>query len=367
VTEIMGARVVNLDVPNDDTSEDVLTPLATVSARAGLDPLAARLLEIRRWLASDLDGLEAVLRSTAAADGDLAQRAASHLLARPGKRIRPVCVFLAARAAGDRASPEVLRELAVACELVHAATLLHDDVIDQGQERRGAQTARVLFGNPASVLGGDHLLVDALRRVRLCGQDRLLGRLFEVIGEMIAAEAVQLERRGHFAPDRAVYDRVVHGKTAVLFGWAMEAGAEVGGDDPAIGQALARAGTALGLAFQLVDDALDLEGDAAVTGKDSLLDLREGKLTWPLIVACEQDPGLVEVLRAVALAPESLDDTVRATELRRRILATGCVVRTRARARALARDAEEALDLLPESEAREALRAVVETAVLRAL
>jgi geranylgeranyl pyrophosphate synthase len=241
----------------------------------------------------------------------------------------------------------VLRELAVACELVHAATLLHDDVIDQGQERRGAQTARVLFGNPASVLGGDHLLVDALRRVRLCGQDRLLGRLFEVIGEMIAAEAVQLERRGHFAPDRAVYDRVVHGKTAVLFGWAMEAGAEVGGDDPAIGQALARAGTALGLAFQLVDDALDLEGDAAVTGKDSLLDLREGKLTWPLIVACEQDPGLVEELRAVAFRPESLDDTVQrdgATPAHPGHRAAWC---GRGRGRgALARDAEAALDAL---------------------
>lgn len=366
MTEIMAARVVNAGLPAE-ADDEVLTPLAAVTARAGLDPLAARLVEIRRWLQGDLDGLEAALGATASGAGDLAQRAAAHLLGRPGKRIRPVCVFLAARAAGGGAPGEVLRELAVACELVHAATLLHDDVIDQGQERRGAQTARVLYGNPASVLGGDHLLVDALRRVRLTGQDRLLGRLFEVIGEMIAAEAVQLERRGRFEPDRAVYDRVVHGKTAVLFGWAMEAGAEAAGADPAVGQALARAGTALGLAFQLVDDALDLEGEAAVTGKDSLLDLKEGKLTWPLIVACEQDPGLVAELRAVALRPESLDDTVQATELRRRILATGCVVRTRARARGLARDADAALDALAPSEAREALKAVIETAVMRAL
>ncbi|MCB9730636.1 MAG: polyprenyl synthetase family protein [Deltaproteobacteria bacterium] len=345
----------------------MLAPLVRVTARAGLDPLAARLAEIRRWLGSDLDGLEAALGDAASAQGDLAQRAATHLLGRPGKRIRPVCVFLAARAAGGQADPAVLRELAVACELVHAATLLHDDVIDQGHERRGAPTARVLFGNPASVLGGDHLLVDALGRVRRCGQDRLLGRLFDVIGEMIAAEALQLERRGRFEPDREVYDRVVHGKTAVLFGWAMEAGAVAGGAPAEVAEALARAGTALGLAFQLVDDALDLEGEAEVTGKDALLDLREGKLTWPLIVACEQDPDLVEVLRAVALTPETLDDPLRATELRRRILATGCVMRTRARARALVRDAEAALDTLAESDAREALRAVVETAVLRAL
>jgi geranylgeranyl pyrophosphate synthase len=226
----------------------------------------------------------------------------------------------------------------------------------------------VLYGNPASVLGGDHLLVDALRRVRLTGQDRLLGRLFEVIGEMIAAEAVQLERRGRFEPDRAVYDRVVHGKTAVLFGWAMEAGAEAAGADPAVGQALARAGTALGLAFQLVDDALDLEGEAAVTGKDSLLDLKEGKLTWPLIVACEQDPGLVAELRAVALrAGEPRRHGARhgATPAHPGHRAAWCG-RGRGRGRWPATPRRR-WTRCAESEAREALRAVIETAVLRAL
>lgn len=345
---------------------DVLEPLRSVSAREGLVPLAARLAEIRSWLADDLGELEAELAITSTDHGDLARQAAAHLLAHPGKRIRPLCVFLAARAGGRPVDSDVVRDLAIAAELVHAATLLHDDVIDQGTERRGAPTARVLYGNPASVLGGDHLLVEALHRVRRCDASGLLGSLLDVIGEMIAAEALQLERRGHFQPDREAYDAVIRGKTAALFRWAMLAGGTVGGLSASQIAALASAGTALGFAFQLVDDALDLSGDPKVIGKDGLLDLREGKLTWPLIIACERAPELSAALAAVADEPTLLDDPHFRAQLRTRLLATGCVEATKTRAHAHADEARRLLGRLPAGPAREALAAVVAVAVERA-
>ncbi|MGM0578870.1 MAG: polyprenyl synthetase family protein [Myxococcota bacterium] len=357
------ARVVNEPVARE-RPEPVLEPLADVADRVGLDPLAARLVEIRRWLAADLSDLEADLGTSGDADGDLAERAARHLLGRPGKRIRPLCVFLSARA-GDGGDPDVVRDLAVSCELVHAATLLHDDVIDQGTERRGAPTARMVYGNPASVLGGDHLLIEALRRVRAVGMPDLLVSLLDAIGDMVSAEALQLARRGGFDPDPDVYHRVVRGKTAVLFHWAMVAGATAGGLGEDETRALADAGDALGLAFQLVDDALDVEGDPAVTGKDALLDLREGKLTWPLLVACERDPDVVYTLRAIAAEPERLDEPGAGEALRRRLLDTGCARATRERARSLVTEARESLSALRPGPAREALLAVMQAAVER--
>ena len=195
--------------PPPPRPDRVLEPLTTVSQRAGLGPLASRLSEIRRWLASDLAGLEAALSADAGGgDEDLARRAAAHLLGRPGKRIRPLCVFLASRAGDARPAPERVRDLAVAAELVHAATLLHDDVIDQGTERRGAPTARIIYGNPASVLGGDHLLVEALRRVGASGDPDMMERLLDVIAEMIAVSRCSWIPDTAMNPKRTAHVRV---------------------------------------------------------------------------------------------------------------------------------------------------------------
>ncbi|MDP6943924.1 MAG: polyprenyl synthetase family protein [Myxococcota bacterium] len=370
--ETATARVVN----------DVLTPLERATSREGLASLAAE-AEVRTWLAGDLETLEAALRASTPGDatdevgptgaeapptrGHLAHRAATHLLERPGKRVRPICVYLASRCGGRTSSPAEARPLAVAAELVHAATLLHDDVIDQGTERRGAPAARIVYGNAASVLGGDHLLIEALSRVRGVSHPELLTDLLGVIGEMVAGEALQLERRGRFDPDPDAYNQIVMSKTAALFRWAMTAGGTVGGLPRAHVEALALAGQSLGVAFQLVDDALDLAGDPAVLGKDGLLDLREGKLTWPLIVACERDPGLQTLLSTIAADPALLDDATRRERLRRRLLDSGCVAATQARAKGLAETARDALMSLPETPARDALMTVVAVCVDRTL
>lgn len=342
-------------------TSNVLQNLSTAANRAGVSTLAARLARIRQWLGDDLAQLERELAQTAAG-GDLAHRAARHLLERPGKRIRPLAVYLAAQS-GPRETfdHEAVKSLAVAAELVHAATLLHDDVIDEGSERRGVSTARLVYGNSASVLGGDHLLVTALQRVVSAGHTESLQELLATIGQMVAAEALQLRLRGTFTPERTLYMQVVDGKTAALFEWAMRSGGRAAGHDVAAVDALGRAGRALGIAFQLVDDVLDLEGDPRVTGKTALTDLREGKLTWPLIVACEYNPGLE---RRLAGASQHCDDQ-ELCELRDAVLATSAVVDTKRRAMTFAGLARDALAELPPSPARGALEAVVDASVSR--
>lgn len=358
----------------DDDVERVLTPLSHVVHEHGLSPLAARLLELRAWLADDLSALEdaiddfadqAVEAEPTLPDipGLLGRRAAGHLLERPGKRIRSLCVLLAARAGGQRLNDRV-RDLAVACEMVHAATLLHDDVIDEGSERRGAPAARTVYGNSASILGGDHLLIEALRRVDRGGSAELLRELLEVISEMVRAEAMQLEQRMCFSPDRKLYLEVIDGKTAALFRWGLRAGGFASGLPNEAAEALGRAGTALGLAFQLIDDVLDLEGDPKETGKDPLTDLCEGKLTWPVIMACERDSGLRRELKDHVDHPSELEPATRG-DLVARIRQTGALEATRVFAEFQGERARIELTAVPRSLARTAIQWVVDAAIHR--
>ncbi|MBT9557273.1 MAG: polyprenyl synthetase family protein [Myxococcales bacterium] len=356
----------------------VLAPLEAVTRRVGHGNLAERLNALRSWLADDLGELERAIQATTdmgetltedAEYGELAVKAARYLLARPGKRIRPIVVTLGARLGGRGLDREV-RDLATACELVHNATLLHDDVIDEGTERRGAPTARMVFGNSASVLAGDHLLIHALQLVEGVGYRRLLSSMLETIGEMVTAEAVQLEQRGRLNPDRDVYLRVVQGKTAGLFRWGFIAGATAAGLDGDTLATLGRCGNALGIAFQLMDDVLDVTGDPAVTGKDVLADLREGKLTWPFILASEADSGLLPLMKDALVAIEKDPGGGHtpgelALRILERVRATNAVAETRAFAAAQAELAVKALRTLPDSVSRRALEAVIESAVSR--
>jgi octaprenyl-diphosphate synthase len=185
---------------------------------------------------------------------------------------------------------------------VHTATLLHDDVVDEAVTRRGRPTARISYGNAASIFAGDWLLIGALQRVNSAELPGLLQRMLSIIEEMITAESHQLERRGRIDGSVADYLRIIEGKTAALFRWAMFAGARAGGLSVEQEVALEQFGLHLGIAFQAIDDALDYGGEVAITGKDPGADLREGKLTYPLIVALERDPRLNDVLAALVSA-----------------------------------------------------------------
>jgi octaprenyl-diphosphate synthase len=362
---------------------ETLKTLARAAQQSEASDLGARLLEMRQMMAYDLLALETALKEVSPSPDRLttptptgyqprpdsvAWRCAEHLLARPGKRVRPLCVMLAVRM-GGRSFDDEVKAVALACELVHAATLLHDDVIDLGEERRGAPTARALYGNAASVLGGDHLLLDALKRVRGVRPAVLLHELLDVIDQMVDGEVLQLERRGRFEPSREAYMSVVEGKTAALFWWALRAGARLGGLPEAQVEALGEVGTHIGVAFQLIDDLLDVEGDASEMGKVPLIDLKEGKLTWPLIIAVEERPELLLTIQGVMTslneAPDEEETMKRLRALVEDLKETSALSATRLEAERHLDAAREALSTLPSSDSRVALETVLDTITAR--
>ncbi len=278
-------------------NDQLMAQLGRVCERRGLPDLAQRLVALQAWVRDDLRALEGDMAAIERGPRAV-QKAALHLLDLGGKHLRPMCVVLASRV-GD-GFDATARELAVAVELVHTATLLHDDVVDVGDLRRGAPAARTIYGNAASVFAGDWLLVQALQRVRASRVPGALDRLLSIIDEMILAESLQLEQRGRLHADAGDYFRVVEGKTAALFRWAMWAGGRAAGLDENACTALETYGLHLGVAFQVVDDYLDFAGSAAAIGKGPLADLREGKMTYPLLLALERDPELEPIVAAHA-------------------------------------------------------------------
>jgi octaprenyl-diphosphate synthase len=336
-------------------SADVFQSLEGVCAARGLDALTQRLVELRVFLEDDLSQVERGLGDVGGGDTP-AQQSVRHLLDQDGKRLRPICVALAARSgSGFNAAARVY---AVAVEMVHNATLLHDDVVDVGDRRRGADAARVIYGNAASIFGGDWLLVDALCRIQAVGQPGVLERMLAVVKEMVIAESLQLARRGKVRSSTADYFSIISGKTAALFRWAMFAGARAGGLDERATSALELYGQKLGVAFQIVDDVLDVAGDPSATGKSMLTDLREGKMTYPLILAMERDPSLAAILEDAMAEDESGIDPQACAKVARAVVAARAGEDSLELATKYCRDAVKCLEVLPHGRARSSLEAV---------
>src|SRR5262252_1031267 len=273
----------------------------------------------------------------------------AHLLAAGGKRLRPLLALLAARAAGASADAGVA--VGCAAELIHTATLYHDDVVDDGRVRRGRPAARMVFGNGIVVLVGDFCLARALETVALTGSLPMVQSLASTVTEMAEGEVAQLERAGN--PDATVddYFRVIDRKTASLIAWCARVGGAV---RPELDGALERYGRALGRAFQIADDVLDAAADEATAGKSVGHDLQEGKLTLPILLACEADPDLGRRVRA-QLGERGVPASV-AAEILTEVRSAGGVDRARKKALALADEAMHALAALPASPYREALQ-----------
>lgn len=348
-------------------SGTVLSRLESLSRGQALGSLASRLADLAALVEGDMGRVERAL-DPAALGSSRAERAvvrgAGHLVGLGGKRLRPMCVLLAARSGGGSASEGAVHDLAVAVELVHCATLLHDDVVDLGDLRRGAPTTRAIWGNAVSIFAGDWLLVDALRRVHAARVPGLLERLFDVIDEMIVAESLQLERRGDLSMGLDTWWRVAEGKTAALFRWAMLAGARAAHLDETVCRALEGYGTHLGVAFQAIDDVLDLGGEAEATGKSLFADLREGKVTYPIMVAAERAPSLLPLLEAAAKGPADAAPGL-FLEIRARVERTGALAAGMALAEARAGEATRSLEILPAGRARDALATVAAAVVSR--
>ncbi len=313
-------------------------------------------------IASNLDGVLALVSDEMrVVEARLAERMESpigaipqvgaHLLGAGGKRLRPLLAVLAARATG--APLEHAVAVGCAAELIHTATLYHDDVVDDGRVRRGRPAARMVFGNGVVVLVGDFCLARALETVAMTGSLVMVQTLATTVTEMAEGEVAQLERAGN--PDATVEDyfRVIDRKTASLIAWCARVGGSV---DAALAAPLERYGRALGRAFQIADDVLDSAIDEATAGKSVGHDLQEGKLTLPVLLACEADAELGRRIRKL-LGEQGVPAAV-AGEILADVRAAGGVDRARRKASALADEAVRALEAVPPSEYREALRAL---------
>jgi octaprenyl-diphosphate synthase len=312
------------------------------------DRAAHRLADVRSLVTRELADVEALISKHVEAGVAPATDSARHLFEAGGKRVRPMALLLAHACwspVDDKA-----RGLAAAAELVHMATLLHDDVIDDGDQRRGRPTSRRVWGNAVSVLAGDLLLVEALRLGSLAAPASWR-ELVATLGLLVDGEVVQLRGRLAVSLDEATYFEIVRGKTASLFEWALRAGAREGGaPEPAIA-ALGAFGGHIGVAFQLVDDVLDYDGDAAATGKSMLADLGEGKVTLPLIRAAALDKEAVVAL----VAEVRSGDAGAAHRLATLVRASGACDRVRDLAREETSRALECLEIVPECRSRDVL------------
>ncbi len=345
------------------TSARLIGQLSSIADRNGLAELATRLKQLWHWVEDDLRNFEVEMKTLPVGESRV-EKAAHHLTDMGGKHLRPLCLAVASKA--GTGFDERARKLAVAVELVHSATLMHDDVIDLGDTRRGHSTSRMIYGNAASIYAGDWLLVQSLMRIQAANVDGLMDQMLTIINDMVHAESLQLENRGRINGSFEDYFSVVEGKTAALFRWALRAGCKVGGLDDVACDALESYGRHLGIAFQAVDDLLDVDGDAQVTGKALFTDLREGKMTYPLLVAMERDKSLHTAVSECAEKPPEMPLPEAALQ---KVLAalhtTGALEACREFAETHSRDAVAALSELPSKETAEALTTIAEATTFR--
>jgi octaprenyl-diphosphate synthase len=320
-----------------------ITALRSAANQRGADErFHQRVLEMQTLLAEDLAEVEEALAEVAMDGTAPATLAARHLVGLGGKRARPMSLLLSTACFGP--IPPWARELAVVSELIHSATLLHDDVIDEGMERRGAATARRLWGNAMSVIAGDLLLVHGLERTLHYGPEAMPD-LLEALRQLVNGEVVQLRCRTELDLSEETYHRVVLDKTASLFVWATRTGARLGGASSADQTRMGEFGKHLGLAFQLVDDVLDYVGEG--TGKTLLADLKEGKATLPLVLAAQRMPILVDWVSCLHAG-----EAVSMEEISRAVVESGACDEVRLRATRTTEQALEALGPIPASPAR---------------
>jgi len=255
-------------------------PVVTGPVAAGGEDVLTRLVAL---IGEDLSACNTAIVARMHSQVALIPQLAAHIVAAGGKRLRPVLTLACARMCGYAGDRHI--NLAACVEFIHTATLLHDDVVDESVLRRGLASANAIFGNKASVLVGDFLFARAFQLMVADGSLEVLGILSQAAATIAEGEVLQLATQNDLGTDEARYLDVVRGKTAALFAAACEVGAVVADRPAAEAAALREYGTCLGIAFQLVDDALDYAADQETLGKTVGDDFREGKITLPVLVA----------------------------------------------------------------------------------
>ena len=315
-----------------------------------LSSIAASTAAALALVSQDMQGMDAVIEQRLASDVPLVGHVSRYIVAAGGKRLRPALLLLMCGALGCRSEQRL--NLAAVVEFIHTATLLHDDVVDESTLRRGRPTANEAFGNPASVLVGDFLYSRAFQMMVLAQDMRVMQVLSEATNVIAEGEVQQLMNMHDASLTEAAYLNVIRSKTAKLFEASARLAAILAGTDAATEAACAEFGQALGTAFQVIDDALDYDGDVTEMGKNLGDDLREGKVTLPLIVAMERssadERGLIQ--RAIEEGGVDQLDAILAI-----VQKTGALQITRQRAAQEAERAITALSVLPDNAYRQAL------------
>ena len=301
---------------------------------------------------------------------DLIPTLAGHLVASGGKRIRPMLTLAGAMVAVGNLDDAVIRNnaarLAAAVEFIHTATLLHDDVIDESNMRRGQETANAIWGNEASVLVGDFLFARAFELMVETGNITVLGRLSNASARITEGEIQQMMIAGNPATDIDDYLSVIIGKTAELFAAAAEAGGMFAHGDDALNTALKDYGMALGIAFQITDDALDYAADEGTLGKTVGDDFNEGKTTLPVMMAYHDGDDEEKAFWTRTLTQGDIRDGDLA-EAQRLITKHDTITRSLAEARRHAELAEQHLSVFAASPARDYLMEAARFAASRAV
>lgn len=315
---------------------------------------------LKQLLAADMTAVDQVIRTRLHSEVLLVNQVGEYIVNGGGKRLRPALVVLSAEAFGYQGKHH--HDLAAVVEFIHTATLLHDDVVDESELRRGRATASALFGNAASVLVGDFLYSRAFQMMVEVGEMRVMQTLADATNTIAEGEVLQLLNCHDADVDADNYMRVIHCKTAKLFEAAMRLGAILGKSSDADEQAVAEYGMHLGTAFQLVDDVLDYSADELQTGKHLGDDLAEGKPTLPLIYAMQH--GSAEQAGVVRSAIEQ-GDVGRFVEVLQIIRATGALDFTRRQAMREAESACAAIALLAGSKYKKCLLELAHFAATR--
>lgn len=324
-------------------------------------------MNVTDYLKNDFAALDACIQSQLHSDVPLVQQVSGYIVQAGGKRLRPAMLLLAANALGLHQDPRAT-SLAAVVEFIHTATLLHDDVVDESGLRRGKATANALFGNAASVLVGDFLYSRAFQMMVRCKNLRVMDVLADATNVIAEGEVLQLMHMGDATLSQTQYLKVIEFKTAKLFEAAARLPAVLMGDASAEA-ALADFGRKVGAAFQIVDDVLDYEGDAAVLGKNLGDDLREGKVTLPLIYAMERGTPVQRntIVSAIEQASSSTD-AEHAEHMQAVLSAVHATQSTQAAmacAQSLVSAAVASLAALAPSPAKNALAALAHSAVQR--
>ncbi len=314
----------------------------------------------KRLLEPDMAAVDAVIRARLHSEVALVNQIGEYIINSGGKRLRPALVLLSAQAFGY--TGKYHHDLAAVVEFIHTATLLHDDVVDESELRRGRETANALFGNAASVLVGDFLYSRSFQMMVNVNEMRVMQTLADATNVIAEGEVLQLLNCHDASVDVANYMRVIHCKTAKLFEAAMRLGAILGKASAADEEAASKYGMHLGTAFQLVDDVLDYSADEAQTGKHLGDDLAEGKPTLPLIHAMQH--GTSEQAAVVRNAIEQ-GDVGKFSEVLTIIRDTGALEFTRQQAKLETEAACAAIASLEDSKYKQCLLELADFAATR--